>query len=263
MSSLVQSLDIYALHLRTVPNSEISLAWFHPVATSPSAATPFARRIIVETLPDNTQLWNYVPNARREEGVLDEGHWPRTVLFSQSLYICTQEQWDLFKLHPRLECFVPKPPRLPQVSILHTEYTFPPFVPSLASTLPLNYSAVSIYPPRPQWHLYGTGRINGGDASNVVGLERTSTDFSMLSLDNGRMTDDISMLSVSPSLCNSDVSMVSYRTTTDISMASCSTATDVSMASILTDATCKPSSNAEKKKGVKRYTDSMTYDSNN
>lgn len=38
------------------------------------------RRVVVETLPGNgPSFWRFVPKARKEEGVVDEGPWPRVV----------------------------------------------------------------------------------------------------------------------------------------------------------------------------------------
>lgn len=45
----------------------------------PQATAP---RIVIETTPDKPTLWRFVPPARREAGVLDEGKWPRIVLFA-------------------------------------------------------------------------------------------------------------------------------------------------------------------------------------
>jgi len=37
------------------------------------------RRIVVETAPNGESFWRFVPKARIDEGVLDEGVWPRIV----------------------------------------------------------------------------------------------------------------------------------------------------------------------------------------
>jgi hypothetical protein len=37
------------------------------------------RRIIVETTPTGESFWRFVPRARLQEGVQDEGNWPRIV----------------------------------------------------------------------------------------------------------------------------------------------------------------------------------------
>lgn len=37
------------------------------------------RRVVIETAPSGESTWRFVPGAKREEGVADEGSWPRIV----------------------------------------------------------------------------------------------------------------------------------------------------------------------------------------
>ncbi|TFK52920.1 hypothetical protein OE88DRAFT_1643656 [Heliocybe sulcata] len=208
MPSLVQSLDIGidAAHLHTVPGSQVTFAWAHPHVNT--TASP--RRIVVETLLGGIQYWKYVPDARREEGVCEEGPWPRMILFNRTIQICHQVQWELFKLHPCLDCFVPKKPRLPEVSLTY------PYLPTLSS---------------PEMMLDPVEVIASVDMS-APPTSCISRDVSMASV-SARSNSDISMASLRTV---TDVSMASLRMGSDISMASQRTKTDVTMLSIRTDA---------------------------
>lgn len=74
------------------PRSTLSFAAFDPRAASAQQDVPDFRklsiqdelyrpkRIVVETAPSGASFWRFVPNARREEGVCDEGQWPRVVV---------------------------------------------------------------------------------------------------------------------------------------------------------------------------------------
>lgn len=37
------------------------------------------KRVVIETAPSGESTWRFVPSAKREEGVADEGTWPRVV----------------------------------------------------------------------------------------------------------------------------------------------------------------------------------------
>jgi hypothetical protein len=37
------------------------------------------KRIVIETSPGGDSFWRYVPNARLEDGVEDEGEWPQAI----------------------------------------------------------------------------------------------------------------------------------------------------------------------------------------
>jgi len=72
-------------------NSKLSFAAFDPLTASAAQDTPDIRkmsinetcyrprRIVVETAPNGESFWRFVPKARIDEGVLDEGVWPRIV----------------------------------------------------------------------------------------------------------------------------------------------------------------------------------------
>lgn len=74
--------------LHHVPGSFLHFASFHPLtALHNSHKIPIfsqenscqPRRIVIETAPDGTSTWRFVPNARRGHAVSDEGVWPRMV----------------------------------------------------------------------------------------------------------------------------------------------------------------------------------------
>ena len=72
------------------PNSTLSFAAFDPyLATSrdPSDLSNLSldddrcrpRRIVIETVPGRGSFWRWVPSARKQEGVDDEGIFPRLI----------------------------------------------------------------------------------------------------------------------------------------------------------------------------------------
>jgi hypothetical protein len=77
--------------LLRMPDSRLSFAAFDPRAASGLQEIPDLRklslneelyrpkRVVIETTPSGESFWRFVPKARREEGVLDEGKWPRVV----------------------------------------------------------------------------------------------------------------------------------------------------------------------------------------
>lgn len=79
--------------LHQVPGSRLSFASFDPLtASSRDDITRFGnsslnnelyrpKRVVIETPPDrdSTSFWRFVPRARREWGVEDEGTWPRVI----------------------------------------------------------------------------------------------------------------------------------------------------------------------------------------
>lgn len=112
--------------LRT-PDSSLSFASFDPHVATPPDVSDLRKlslneelyrpkRIVLETLPTGQSFWRFVPNAAREDGVLDEGTWPRTVELCGQLVNCTQEQWDIYKLDPFYECLVRAPPSLSTIT---------------------------------------------------------------------------------------------------------------------------------------------------
>lgn len=73
------------------PNSTLFFASFDPRAASAQQDIPDirklsineelykAKRVVVETAASGESFWRFVPKARRDEGVLDEGQWPRVI----------------------------------------------------------------------------------------------------------------------------------------------------------------------------------------
>ncbi|KAI0630394.1 hypothetical protein C8Q77DRAFT_1280452 [Trametes polyzona] len=104
--------------LLRVPGSTLSFASFDPLtaASGPSHARKRydpeparAKRIVIETPPGGrgTNRWRFVPRAPRAPGVEDEGVWPRRVLIDGEPYIISEDQWDIYKLDPEYQCFIP------------------------------------------------------------------------------------------------------------------------------------------------------------
>ncbi|KAJ3896281.1 hypothetical protein GG344DRAFT_36893 [Lentinula edodes] len=108
--------------LLTFSKSTLSFASFNPRTATSSQLTPDARklslneelynpkRVVIETSPTGESFWRFVPKARIDEGVVDEGDWPRVIDICGMLYECSQDQWDIYKLDPLYECRVRTPP---------------------------------------------------------------------------------------------------------------------------------------------------------
>ncbi|KAI0930301.1 hypothetical protein AcV5_007057 [Taiwanofungus camphoratus] len=113
-----------------VPGSTLSFASFHPLAASSSQNTTSMRqssinkdlyrpkRVVIETTPGprGESFWRFVPRARREESVENEGAWPRAVEICGEMIYCSQDQWDVYKLDPEYDCFVRAPPNFTVIS---------------------------------------------------------------------------------------------------------------------------------------------------
>ncbi|KAI0268717.1 hypothetical protein BC834DRAFT_650355 [Gloeopeniophorella convolvens] len=103
------------------PDARLSFASFHPRTASNVPVYPTEdassnpKRIVIETRPGGIFNWRFVPRARLAEGVSDEGTWPRVVDILGNAVICDQDQWDIHKLDPFYECFVPALPQLPTI----------------------------------------------------------------------------------------------------------------------------------------------------
>ncbi|KAJ3820088.1 hypothetical protein F5880DRAFT_1488628 [Lentinula raphanica] len=114
--------------LLTFSNSTLSFASFNPRTATSSHLTSDARklslnegsynpkRVVIETSPTGEKFWRFVPKARLDEGVVDEGDWPRVVDICGTLYECTQDQWDIYKLDPLYECRVRAPPAVTTIT---------------------------------------------------------------------------------------------------------------------------------------------------
>lgn len=76
-----------------IPGSVITFASFDPTTASSTVDESEAamrklslneelcrpKRIVIETSPEGRSTWRFVPKARCEEGVENEGMWPRVV----------------------------------------------------------------------------------------------------------------------------------------------------------------------------------------
>ncbi|KAJ4483421.1 hypothetical protein J3R30DRAFT_3284694 [Lentinula aciculospora] len=114
--------------LLTLSQSTLSFASFNPRTATSSHSTPDARnlslneelynpkRIVIETYPSGETFWRFVPKTRLDEGVVDEGNWPRVVDICGTPYECSQDQWDIYKLDPLYECRVHAPPSLSTIT---------------------------------------------------------------------------------------------------------------------------------------------------
>ncbi|KAG1734715.1 uncharacterized protein EDB91DRAFT_1146477 [Suillus paluster] len=100
------------------PDSRLSFASFDPRTALAGEDVPDLRklsidddlpppkRIVIETTPKGTSFWRFVPKARLDEGVRDEGFWPRVVELCGEHVFCYQEQWEIYKLDPEYHCTV-------------------------------------------------------------------------------------------------------------------------------------------------------------
>lgn len=74
------------------PHSCLSFASFDPLTANPAARDIGGvgddkdrggrvppKRIVVEVFSNGAATWRFVPKAKYDEGVLDEGSWPRLV----------------------------------------------------------------------------------------------------------------------------------------------------------------------------------------
>ncbi|KAI0823676.1 hypothetical protein BC628DRAFT_1324599 [Trametes gibbosa] len=113
--------------LLRVPGSTLSFSIFDPftAASSPSNARkrydpepPRPKRIVVETQPGlrGPSRWRFVPRARRAPGVEDEGVFPRRVMIDGEPFILSEEQWDIYKLDPAYDCYIPQFPGDPVIT---------------------------------------------------------------------------------------------------------------------------------------------------
>ncbi|KAH7907722.1 hypothetical protein BJ138DRAFT_1116438 [Hygrophoropsis aurantiaca] len=84
---------------------------------------PPPKRIVIETTPNGTSFWRFVPKASLEEGVTDEGLWPRVVNICGERVICYQDQWEIYKLDPAYRCIVHLPPQVPSIIRVDPEIT--------------------------------------------------------------------------------------------------------------------------------------------
>ncbi|KAI0305612.1 hypothetical protein B0F90DRAFT_1666464 [Multifurca ochricompacta] len=130
------------------PDARLSFASFHPLTASnvllyiPPEGSSNPKRIVIETHPSGHSHWRFVPRARLAEGVSDEGLWPRLVDVLGNLIICDQDQWDIYKLDPFYDCFVPAPPQPPTIRAKVTS------APSFTSFSASSHSSTSVEGPQ-------------------------------------------------------------------------------------------------------------------
>ncbi|KDQ53479.1 hypothetical protein JAAARDRAFT_161530 [Jaapia argillacea MUCL 33604] len=110
--------------LLRLPGSTLSFASFHPQTASSLREDVLdlqklslneelyrPKRVVIETTPDGRSFWRFVPKAKREPGVEDEGIWPRVIDICGIAVECSQDQWDIYKLDSEYECLVQLPPK--------------------------------------------------------------------------------------------------------------------------------------------------------
>ncbi|KAI9062862.1 hypothetical protein FKP32DRAFT_1686253 [Trametes sanguinea] len=114
--------------LLRIPGSTLIFAAFDPLAASGSNATHARKRhdpdparpkrIVVEMPPGGRgqTRWRFVPRARRAPGVEDEGVWPRRVIVCDEPYIFSEDHWDIYKLDPIYDCYIPQWPGDPIIT---------------------------------------------------------------------------------------------------------------------------------------------------
>ncbi|RDX44264.1 hypothetical protein OH76DRAFT_1487217 [Lentinus brumalis] len=105
------------------PSASLHFATFDPLTGrgqgNPAVDAPavgFPKRIVVESVPGVGNRWCFVPAARLAPGVWSEGIFPRFVMICGDLVICSQEQWDIHKLDPLYDCYVPAHPNIPMIT---------------------------------------------------------------------------------------------------------------------------------------------------
>ncbi|KAK7057184.1 RING-type domain-containing protein [Favolaschia claudopus] len=99
------------------PSSTLSFATFDPRVASADHGWDMRsltlneelyrpKRVVIETTCSGESSWRFVPKARWEDGVVDEGSWPRVVDLCGQLVEFSQDQWDIYKLDPAYDCVV-------------------------------------------------------------------------------------------------------------------------------------------------------------
>ncbi|KAF5385866.1 hypothetical protein D9615_002553 [Tricholomella constricta] len=113
-----------------LPGSKLSFASFDPHTASLNRDIPGLdrlslneqlyrpKRVVIEIAPSGASTWRFVPSARRDDGVPDEGTWPRVVDICGHYFLCSQEQWDIYKLDPLYDCLVRAAPHVPIITHL-------------------------------------------------------------------------------------------------------------------------------------------------
>ncbi|KAJ6499905.1 hypothetical protein C8R47DRAFT_970689 [Mycena vitilis] len=111
------------------PSSTLSFASFDPRVASADHGWDMRslslneelyrpKRVVIETTCSGESSWRFVPRARWDEGVVDEGSWPRVIDLCGQLVECSQDQWDIYKLDPAYDCLVRAPPEVAVVTLV-------------------------------------------------------------------------------------------------------------------------------------------------
>ncbi|KAK7472563.1 hypothetical protein VKT23_000678 [Stygiomarasmius scandens] len=109
------------------PSSRLVFASFHPLTATSGQDVDLrklslrdelynAKRVVIEITPTGENYWRFVPKARMDEGVLDEGQWPRLIQLCGQLVECSQDQWDIHKLDPLYDCHIRASPSFTVIS---------------------------------------------------------------------------------------------------------------------------------------------------
>ncbi|KAJ7072322.1 hypothetical protein C8F01DRAFT_973331 [Mycena amicta] len=105
------------------PSSTLSFASFDPRVASADHGLGMRalslneelyrpKRVVIETTCSGQSFWRFVPRARLDEGVEDEGTWPRVIDICGQRVECSQDQWDIYKLDIAYDCLVHASPEL-------------------------------------------------------------------------------------------------------------------------------------------------------
>ncbi|KAL7281665.1 hypothetical protein ACG7TL_004982 [Trametes sanguinea] len=94
--------------LLRIPGSNLIFAAFDPLAASGSNTTRTRKRYD----PDPARPKRIVVEVPPE----DEGVWPRRVIVCGEPYIFSEDQWDIYKLDPAYDCYIPQWPGDPIIT---------------------------------------------------------------------------------------------------------------------------------------------------
>ncbi|KAI0709140.1 hypothetical protein C8Q76DRAFT_799171 [Earliella scabrosa] len=75
----------------------------------------YPKRIVIETLPKMGTTWRFVESAARAPGMSGEGSWPRLAMVCGERIVLAEDQWDIYKLDPAYDCYVPEFPHPPVI----------------------------------------------------------------------------------------------------------------------------------------------------
>ncbi|KAJ3799185.1 hypothetical protein GGU11DRAFT_679995 [Lentinula aff. detonsa] len=163
--------------LLTFSKSSLSFASFNPRTATSSHSTPDARklslneelynpkRVVIEMSPTGESFWRFVPKARTDEGVIDEGDWPRVVDVCGTLYECSQDQWDIYKLDPLYDCHVRVPPALSTITRASIK---PPTSPHSNGKRNATKAGIPLLKPRKKRHIDGNSSLDLDDEVEEV-----------------------------------------------------------------------------------------------